>query len=179
VQHSNCHPFRFGRWLFVHNGLIREFIKLKRDLSFEVAPDLFPYIEGTTDSEMMFFLALTLGLDEDPIGACERMAHLVEAVALSHGIETALTMTLGISDGTRLFAIRYASDGRLRTLFHSKEIRALVELGLETDRFSDETRVVVSEPFGTLSEAWCEISPSAAVTIKGDSLETRPFEPRS
>ena len=25
VQETNCHPFRHGRWLWVHNGLIREF----------------------------------------------------------------------------------------------------------------------------------------------------------
>ena len=76
VQQTNCHPFRFGKWLFAHNGVIREFTKLKRDLICEVSPELFPHIEGTTDSEVMFFLALTLGLEENPIGACERMAHL-------------------------------------------------------------------------------------------------------
>ncbi len=179
VQHTNCHPFRFGKWLFVHNGLIRNFIELKRDLIFEVSPELFPHIEGTTDSETMFFLALTFGLEEDPIGACERMAHLIETVARSHGVDAALTMTLGISDGHRLHAIRYASDGRLRTLFHSREIKALVELGLEADRFSDDTRVVVSEPFGKLSEAWREISPSTVVVIEGNSLESHPFHPRT
>ncbi len=178
VQHTNCHPFRFGKWLFVHNGRIREFGELKRDLVFEISPELFPEIEGTTDSEVMFFLALTLGLDDDPVGACERMAHLVERVAESHRIEAPLTMTLGVSDGSRLSAIRYASDGRLRTLFLSREIRALKELGLEVDSVSEDTRVVVSEPFGRLSGAWSEIPPSTAVTIAGGKLETRAFSPR-
>jgi len=32
VQHTNCHPFRHGRWLWMHNGLITDFHKTKRDL---------------------------------------------------------------------------------------------------------------------------------------------------
>ena len=63
VQLSNCHPFRHGRWLFMHNGLIHDFVHLKRDLTFEVDPGLYPEIEGSTDSEVFFYLALTLGLE--------------------------------------------------------------------------------------------------------------------
>jgi predicted glutamine amidotransferase len=46
------------------------------------------------------------------------------------------------------------------------------------DGFSEDTRVVVSEPFGRLSGAWSEIPPSTAVTIAGGKLETRAFSPR-
>ncbi|MFV2073911.1 MAG: class II glutamine amidotransferase [Thermoanaerobaculales bacterium] len=178
VQQTNCHPFRFGKWLFVHNGVIRGFRKMKRDLVNQVSPELYPYLEGTTDSEVMFFLALTLGLEEDIIGASERMAYLVESVGRAHGEEAPLTMTLGISDGHRLFAIRYASDGNPRSLFHSREMRALKELNPQVDRFSDDARAVVSEPFGRLSEAWTEIQPSTAVVVDGERLEIRDFGPR-
>lgn len=177
VQQTNCHPFRFGKWLFVHNGVISNFTTLKRDLLLEVSPGLFPLIEGTTDSEIMFYLALTLGLERDPVGACERMAHLVERVGLANGVEHALTMTLGITDGRRLHAIRYASGGQPRTLFHSREMRALKELSPNAEGFSDGTRAVVSEPFGVLSEAWLEIPPATVVVIEDGSLESRPFTP--
>ena len=66
IQRTNCHPFRHGRWLFMHNGLIEQFDRIKRQLALEVAADLYPHILGTTDSEIMFFLALTFGLDEHP-----------------------------------------------------------------------------------------------------------------
>src|SRR5690242_21116529 len=59
VQQTNCHPFRHGRWLWVHNGLIRDFERLRRDLMLAIAPELFPAIVGSTDSEVMFYLALT------------------------------------------------------------------------------------------------------------------------
>src|SRR5919108_4896553 len=73
VQQTNCHPFRHGRWLFVHNGFIEAFDRLHRELLMAVDPGLFRSVEGTTDSEVMFYLALTFGLDDDPLGGLERM----------------------------------------------------------------------------------------------------------
>src|SRR5438105_4660862 len=61
IQQTNCHPFRHGRWLWMHNGLIDEFATVKRDLVLAVDPSLYPLIEGQTDSEVLFFLALTMG----------------------------------------------------------------------------------------------------------------------
>jgi len=179
VQQTNCHPFRFGKWLLVHNGVIHGFHEMKRDLVHEVSPELYPSIEGTTDSEVMFFLALTLGLEEDVLAAVARMAHLVERVGRGHGFDRALTMTLGISDGTRLYGIRYASDGSPRTLFHSRDMHALKELNPRVEQFSDHARAVVSEPFGSLSESWVEIPPSSAVIVEGEDLENREFSPQA
>ena len=78
VQRTNCHPFDYGNWLFVHNGEIREFDKLHRDLAFAVRPDLYTQIRGTTDSEIMFLLALSFGLESDAHAAIARMAGFSE-----------------------------------------------------------------------------------------------------
>src|SRR5829696_6039940 len=72
VQRSNCHPFRHGRWLWMHNGAIRDFHRVKRELLMAVDPSLFPDIEGSTDSELLFFLALTFGLTDDPFDGVAR-----------------------------------------------------------------------------------------------------------
>ena len=58
VQETNSHPFRHGHWLWMHNGLIRDFQRVKRELALAVEDSLYPCIEGTTDSELMFYLAL-------------------------------------------------------------------------------------------------------------------------
>jgi oligopeptide/dipeptide ABC transporter ATP-binding protein len=71
IQQTNCHPFCKNTWLFVHNGVIRGYEHIKRDLAFEVDPDLYFGIEGTTDSELMFNLALTYGLTDEPISALD------------------------------------------------------------------------------------------------------------
>jgi glutamine amidotransferase len=34
IQQTNCHPFRHGRWLWMHNGLIRGFDAVKRAVGF-------------------------------------------------------------------------------------------------------------------------------------------------
>ena len=65
VQQTNCHPFRYGRRLWMHNGVIRDFHKLKRDLVLAIDPELYPFVEGSTDSETLFYLAETFGLEED------------------------------------------------------------------------------------------------------------------
>ena len=75
---TNCHPFRHGNWLFVHNGLIRDFPLLRRDLMLMIAPAYFGSLEGSTDSELMFLLALSFGLEDDPLPALARMVGAVE-----------------------------------------------------------------------------------------------------
>src|SRR5215471_13356705 len=87
VQQTNCHPFRHGRWLWMHNGALRDFQEVKRDLVLAVDPSLYPAIEGSTDSEVFFFLALTLGLEDDPPAAVERAVGLIEDTGRKHGVE--------------------------------------------------------------------------------------------
>ena len=38
VQETNCHPFRYGKWLFMHNGFIGDFQKVRRDLVLAIDP---------------------------------------------------------------------------------------------------------------------------------------------
>ena len=75
---------------------------MRRDLLYAVDPSLFDDIAGSTDSETLFYLALTFGLEEDPLGAVEQAVGFVEATARAHGIENPVQMTLGFSDGVRL-----------------------------------------------------------------------------
>ena len=78
VQQTNCHPFRHDRWLWMHNGAIFGFPLVKRELAFAVDPALYPLIEGSTDSELFFYLALTFGLLDDPVSAVARAVGLIE-----------------------------------------------------------------------------------------------------
>ena len=177
IQRSNCHPFQHGSWLFMHNGEIRGFRDLKREIVMEVEPALFPEIEGTTDSEIMFYLAWTFGLESDPVGAMERTVGLVEKIGDRHGIEHPVQMTVGITDGRRIYAFRYSSEGKSYTLYHSMSMEALHELEPATRRFSDDARVVVSEPLTDLSDYWVQIPESTAVLMEGGNVEMVPFVP--
>ena len=72
VQQTNCHPFRYGRWLWMHNRFIGGFAVVKRDLVLAVDESLFAEIKGQADSEVLFYLALSFGLDP-PVG-CQKLA---------------------------------------------------------------------------------------------------------
>lgn len=178
VQQTNCHPFRLGKWLFVHNGSIADFRRLRRDLSLAVNPELFPSIQGTTDSEVMFYLALTFGLQDDVVAGVERMAGHIEEVAASQGIEDALQMTLGITNGERIWAFRYSTSGRSRTLYHSRSMEALQELHPGLRGLSRDIRVVVSEPFSDLTDLWEEIPESTVVIVEQGEAVPHPFVPQ-
>jgi hypothetical protein len=70
-------------------GSIAQFLDVRHELMLRVAPEFFNVMQGTTDSELMFCLALAFGLKEDPVGALERMAGCVESVGQAHGIGAA------------------------------------------------------------------------------------------
>jgi predicted glutamine amidotransferase len=181
VQQTNCHPFRHGRWLWVHNGMIRDFPTLKRDLVLAVDPSLYPAIEGSADSEVMFFLALTFGLEHDAPTAVERMVGFVEATAAKQGIKEPLQMTVGTSDGDRVWAFRYSSEGRSRSLFYSTKMHTLQHLYPDNPilhQVAEETRLVVSEPLGDLAGAWNEVPESSYGVVHHGHDELRPFRPR-
>jgi glutamine amidotransferase len=181
VQETNCHPFRHENWLFVHNGAIADFHVIRRELLLTIEPEFFASMEGSTDSEAMFGLALTFGLADDPLGALERMAGYVEEVAHRNGIEHPLQMTLGISDGTRLYAVRYASQSPARSLYVSADATTIRTLHPENERLqrlSDEDRVIVSEPLADLPGVWEEVREGTALVIQDGPDETLEFTPR-
>jgi len=182
VQQSNCHPFRYCEWLFVHNGLIREFDRLRRDMAFEIAPELFPLVKGSTDSELMFYLALTYGLRDDPSAAMERVVGLIERCARREGIDNVLQMTVGIADSETLWSFRYSTERSSRTLFYSEDMGVMKEMYPEDLRghaFTEKSVAVVSEPVGKRPEHWLEVPESSVVTVRNGQVAIRPFEPAS
>jgi glutamine amidotransferase len=181
IQQTNCHPFRYGRWLWMHNGQIRGFDKIKRDLAFAVDPSLYPSIVGSTDTEYFFYLALTFGLQDDPPSAVERAVGFIEATGREHGIEHPVQMSVATTDGDRLWVFRYSSEGKSNTLFYSTAVETLRAQYPEhpvLHRLSAETRLVVSEPLSDLVGAWNEVPESSCGIVGHGQDELRPFRPR-
>ncbi len=181
VQQTNCHPFRHGRWLWMHNGLVYEYHAVKRDLVLAIDPELYPEIEGTTDSETLFHLALTFGLEENPPAAVERAIGFVESAGRECGVEYPFQGTIATTDGESIWVFRYSSEGKSRSLFFSTDVRTLRALypGNELLRqFNDESRLVVSEPLGDeLPGAWNEVPESSWGVIKPGQDELHAFTP--
>ena len=182
IQRTNCHPFRFGKWLWMHNGQIAGFQQVKRELVLNVNADLYPFIEGSTDSEAFFFLALTFGLNEDPPGAVERAVGFIEQVCRGLGIQDPVRMSVAASDGKFVWAFRYSSAGEPPSLYYSASVDTLREQHPEVPIFgtlSEETRLVVSEPLTDLAGAWNEVPASHYGVIEPGKDELKLFVPRS
>ena len=181
VQQTNCHPFRHGRWLWMHNGAIREFPVVKRDLALAIDPSLYPEIQGSTDTEVFFYLALSLGLEEDPPAAVARAVGLIEATGRAHGVEHPIQMTVATTDGASVWAFRYSSEGDSRSLFFSTALETLRAQYPDNPVFhglSDETRLIVSEPLGDLAGAWNEVPESSWGVVREGQDELHAFTPQ-
>lgn len=180
TQRTNCHPFRHGQWLWMHNGQIARFPELKRDIILAIDPALYPFIEGSTDTEVFFFLALTLGLNTDPPGAVARATGVIEEAARQRGIEHPVRMTLAVSDGSTIWAFRYASTGEPPSLYYSvraEAIRAQYPDDPVMRQLSETSRLIVSEPPADLDGAWAEIPASTFCIIRDGHEDLHSFAP--
>ena len=182
VQQTNCHPFRHDRWLFMHNGYINEFAKIKRDLILTVDPSLYPEIRGQSDTEVLFFLALTFGLQDDPPAAVEQAIGLVEDIAERNRVPHPFQGTVATTDGQSIWAFRYSSERKSRSLFYTTDVPTLRKLYPNRELFqevSDTARLIVSEPLGDVAGVWNEVPESSWGVVGPDGEEIRPFRPKA
>jgi glutamine amidotransferase len=59
VTQMNNHPFIFGRYSFMHNGMIAHFEKVRRPMCDLMSSESYELIKGTTDSEHLAALFFT------------------------------------------------------------------------------------------------------------------------
>ena len=180
VQRSNCHPFRHGRWLFMHNGSIAGFRDLRYDLLAAVDPTLYRDMEGSTDTEALFYLALTSGLEDDPPAAVARAVGVVEEVGRRHGVEYPVHMTVATTDGDSVWVFRYSSEKATSSLFFSTDVAPLRQLYPEVEtlrELGDDTRFIVSEPLRDLPGAWTEVPEGSWALVRPGRHEVQPFVP--
>jgi glutamine amidotransferase len=181
VQQTNCHPFRHGRWLWMHNGYVDQFAAVKRELVMTIDESLYPLISGSADSEVLFFLALTFGLEDDPPDAVARTLGLVEACGRRRGVEYPFQGTIATTDGERMWVFRYSSEAKSRSLYFSTDVptlRGLYPQEQILEQLSDDSRLVVSEPLGDLPGAWNEVPESSYGIVGGGEDRLLPFAVR-
>ena len=166
----------------MHNGYVNEFARIKRDLILAVDPSLYPQIQGQADTEVLFYLALTLGLQDNPPAAVQQAIGLVEAVASHHRVPHPFQGTIATTDGNSIWAFRYSSERNSRSLFYTTDIPTLRKLYPEREllrEFSDDARLIVSEPLGEVAGVWNEVPESAYGVVGPDRAEIQPFRPKA
>ena len=180
VQRSNCHPFRHGQWLWMHNGAIRGFHEIKRDLLMAVDPSLYPRHRRLDRLRDAVLPGPHLRSDRRSLQRGRPRRRLVEKVGREHGVEYPIQMTVATTDGESVWAFRYSSEGQSRSLFFSTDVRRCVSctpMSRCCSGLGEETRLVVSEPLGDLPGAWNEVPESSAGVVRPGQDEIRAFQP--
>jgi glutamine amidotransferase len=155
TSRANCHPFSHDGWLFMHNGQVGGYERVRRRLENLIPDDLFVHRQGTTDSELFFLLLFAHGLEHDPVAALNRVTQLMLYTAREAEVEEPFRMTAALSDGRRLYAIRYATDELPPSLFWST-------------RHGDLT--VVSEPLDANLDHWNEVPPGHIIAAEAGAM---------
>lgn len=169
TRRDNCHPFVHGRWSFMHNGQIAGFDRIRRRMEMLLPDTLFDARTGTTDSELLFMLALHFGLDKDPLGAMAEAIATVEDLSIRHAGEALVRFTAAFSDGKLLYAVRYATDHKPPTLYAAP-------MGGQMKGKSGYC--LVSEPLNDDIDAWVEIPDGSAVIVCDDGMQASLFQPK-
>lgn len=122
VSQENCHPFTFGKFTFMHNGGIPHFSKIKLRLLNLLSETFFNEIKGSTDSEHMFALFLTIlyskHLDnsdyatinpsvDDIVEALNQTISTIIHLCARVEIEEACSINICVTDGVNIVATRY------------------------------------------------------------------------
>jgi len=160
----NCHPFRHGRWLFMHNGMIGGYARVRRRLEALIPDAVYTERRGTTDSELFFYLLSRHGLDDDPAAALEATVAEVTGVMADAGVADPFRMTAMLSDGETGYALRYSNNPEPPSLYWQARKGHLI---------------VVSEPLDDDAIDWETVPPNhLLVTGGGGDTALQPFEPR-
>lgn len=166
VSTANCHPFAQGRQLFMHNGQIGDYARVRRRVEAMIPDALYPARKGTSDSEAIFLAALGRGMESDPVGAYrEILAEILAEIRALRGGEPGEPVRFAAvhSDGTRLFAFRWASDGRPPSLY---------------SKIEDGAVLIASEPCGDDPSGWQTIPANSVLeTGAGGGAILRRFDP--
>jgi predicted glutamine amidotransferase len=157
----NCHPFTFGKWLFMHNGQVGDWSLIRRRVEALIPDDLYKSRVGTTDSEAVFLAILGAGAETDPIAATMRTLAILTDMVRASGTTEPLRFTSALADGENLYAFRYSNNDTPNTLYY---------------REAADNVVVVSEPLDTDRAHW-KLVPQRHVIVarKHGPVQLLPF----
>ena len=157
----NCHPFSHGKWMFMHNGQIGDWTRIRRRVEGMIPDSYYASRIGTTDSEAAFLAILGAGGDEDPVGATQATLKKLAKVVEESETDEPIRFTSALADGHNLFAFRYATNDTANSLYYSED---------------GDNVVIASEPLEMNHDRWNKVPPgSAVIALAGRKARVEPF----
>ncbi|MGX9418829.1 class II glutamine amidotransferase [Vibrio sp. RC27] len=160
VSRANCHPFIIGQWMFLHNGQIGEFEKVKFVLERLLPEELYIQKKGSTDSELIFLLMIKNGLYQAPVKAIKQTIKEIEQACHDKGIVDPFKASICISNGQVFWVVRYSSDEIPPTVFI---------------RCDDGNMTLASEPLDK-NQCWKIVEPQTITRIDGCHCDVESIE---
>ena len=181
VTEANCHPFQHGRFLWMHNGIIQGFSRIKRRLRASLPDELYDQVEGTTDSEHAFAVFLhQFGNGQDRYSAREMGRALVRTIAqleewtADAGITAPSYYNFAVTDGQSVAAVRYVSDPRVepQSLYYSTggKYECSHEGVCSFCKCVDveKTMIIASERLTENADDWFRVAPNHVLMVEPD-----------
>ena len=165
VNRSNCHPFIWKNWTFMHNGRIGSWNDCRKDVEDLIDHIHYPHREGTTDSEALFLVALSKGLIDNPITAMQHTLSDISRIMDKHHSDEPMRISCALTNGNEIWAFRYSSDNQSPSMyFGSPHTRA-------SEGNSNPVTTIASEPSDSNAAHWEKVDESHCVHWTERSLE--------
>lgn len=176
VSEGNCHPFRIGRFLWMHNGTIEGFKLIRRRLCESLPDDLYDSIRGTTDSEHAFGVFMNIiGQADERLSARDLGDALLGTIARLEdwvhraGVNQPSIYNFAVTDGQSIATVRYVSAPLLEpiSLYYSKPGEYCHRDGKPMIRRTGNSSgmIVASERLTDERDDWVRVAPNHILTI--------------
>jgi glutamine amidotransferase len=163
VSQSNCHPFQYGPYLWMHNGRLDQFSRFRRLILNDLSDQAFDFIKGNTDTECAFALFLDeIGFDS--AASFEKLKQAMKATVSKINnyrkqvnTDTNAFINFALTNGEKSLFTRYSScpDIRPASLFYSQ---------------SEDNIIVSSEPLSDIKAHWTKVERSTLLSIENNKV---------
>lgn len=157
VNRSNCHPFVWENWAFMHNGKIGNWHECRKGVEDLIDHVHYSHREGTTDSEALFLVALSRGLIKDPITAIQATLRDVAKIMAQHQSIEPMRVSCALTNGKEIWAFRFSSDDHSPSMYiGSPHTRASGPEG-------KQITTIASEPSDSDAAHWFKVEERSGV----------------
>jgi predicted glutamine amidotransferase len=177
VSEINCHPFHQGDFLFMHNGGIGGFEKIKRTLINQLSDQAFLAIKGQTDSEHFFSLFMdtyhSKPHEPDDVNhladAFEETIRRLHVIKKDCGVHEVDYINAVITNGKVMLGIRYVSDKRYQpvSMYYSEGKQYTCKDGVcyMDENGPEKAILIVSERLSKSPADWHAITENTMILV--------------
>jgi di- and tripeptidase/Cys-Gly metallodipeptidase DUG1 len=180
VSEQNCHPFAYGKYMFMHNGNLGDFLKVRRILLADLREDVYNSCQSFhSDSAVCFAVFLDQLKDFETDYSPMELAHKMEqtmqvimAACKEANCSEKSLLNFVVSDGKTVIATKFANAGCSASLYmsagtgyapfdkESQEDFHVIRSGYRT-----KLALIASEPITACNSAWTKVPENTMVVL--------------